>query len=84
MHCRIDGTVVSTVCHPSLKGWRLVICQPVDDTGKDQGQPVLAIDPFHAGLHQHVFITTDGIGTRHRVHDDRSPLRNMVMGIIDD
>jgi ethanolamine utilization protein EutN len=84
MHCRVDGTAISSTCHPSLQGWRLVICQPINEDGVDQGQPVLAIDPYHAGLHQRVLVTTDGIGTRHRVHDDNSPLRNMVMGILDD
>lgn len=84
MLCRIDGSAMSTASHPSLHGWRLAICQPIDEAGKDAGQPVLAIDPFHAGLHQRVMVTTDGSGTRHRVHDERSPLRNMVLGILDD
>lgn len=82
--CRIDGSAVTHACHESIQGWRLAICQPVDETGRDEGEPVLAIDPFHAGLHQRVMVTTDGSGTRGRVHDERSPLRNMVLGILED
>ena len=84
MLCRIDGSAVSVACCESLRGWRLAICQPIDASGGDTGEPVLAIDPYHAGLHQRVFVTTDGIGTRTRVHDEHSPLRNMVIGILDD
>lgn len=81
--CRIDGSAVAAHAHPSLQGWRLAICQPVDETGRDRGVPVLAIDPFQAGLHQRVLVTTDGAGTRTRVHDEKSPLRNMVQAILD-
>ncbi|MBL4576449.1 MAG: ethanolamine utilization protein EutN, partial [Opitutaceae bacterium] len=34
---RIDGNIVSTISHPSLQGWRTVICQPLDSDGKDDG-----------------------------------------------
>lgn len=81
---RIDGSAVATHAHPTLAGWRLAICQPVDEHGTDQGEPVLAIDPLHAGLHTLVAITTDGMGTRQKVHDDSSPLRHMVLAIIDE
>lgn len=80
---RIDGSVVSSHGHPTLKGWRLAICQPVDEKGNDDGDLVLAIDPHHAGLHQRVMVTTDGQSTATRVHDDHSPLRNMIIAIID-
>jgi len=83
MLCRIDGSAVSSACHPSLHGWRLVICQPIDEHGADRGEPVLAIDPFHSGLHQRVMVTTDGSGARERVNDKHSPLRNMVLGLFD-
>ena len=82
--CRVDGSVVTSICHPSLEGWKLAVCQPLDEMGQDSGEPVLAIDPFHAGLHQLVMVTTDGSGTQDRVNDERSPLRNMVLGILED
>jgi microcompartment protein CcmK/EutM len=80
---RIDGTVTSTHCHPSLRGWRVAICQPVDETGRDAGDPVLALDPLLAGLHQRVCITSDGESARSLVHDARSPARFFVVGLID-
>ena len=82
-YARIDGAIVSSACHPSMVGWRTVICQPLDEKGRDEGVPVLAIDPLGAGLHQHVILSTDGSATRELVRDPKTPLRNLIIGIVD-
>ncbi|MEI6463466.1 MAG: EutN/CcmL family microcompartment protein [Verrucomicrobiota bacterium] len=81
---RVDGVIVSTVCHPSMHGHRTIICQPLDEAGRDEGAPFLALDPLAAGKHQRVLVSTDGSHTRLHVKDPRSPLRNIILGIIDD
>jgi microcompartment protein CcmK/EutM len=83
LYARIDGTVVSTISHPSMRGRRTVICQPLDADGNDDGTPVLAVDPHGAGLHQRVILSTDGSSTRVLVGDPNSPLRNLIVGIAD-
>lgn len=83
IHARIDGTMVTSACHPSMAGTRTVICQPLDADGRDDGAPILAIDSLGAGLHQRVMVSTDGSATRELVRDPKSPLRNFVLGIID-
>ena len=80
---RIDGTIVATACHPSMAGHRTVICQPLDAQGREEGTPVLAIDPLGAGLHQRVILSTDGSATRELVGDPKTPLRNLIIGIVD-
>jgi microcompartment protein CcmK/EutM len=80
---RVDGVMVTTVCHPSMVGCRSIICQPLDEHGKEEGTPILAIDPLSAGLHEHVLVSTDGSHTRAHVGDERSPLRNIIMAIVD-
>jgi microcompartment protein CcmK/EutM len=80
---RIDGVVVSTVCHPSLHGRRTVICQPLNDTGQPEGAPVLALDVHGAGQHQRVLVSTDGAAVRALVGDEHSPLRNSVIALLD-
>ncbi|MSU47942.1 MAG: ethanolamine utilization protein EutN [Opitutus sp.] len=80
---RVDGVIVSTVCHPSMHGHRMIICQPLDDQGREEGAPILAIDPHSAGQHQRVLVSTDGSHTRAHVKDPKSPLRNIIMGVID-
>ena len=80
---RVDGVVVSTVCHPSLVGCRTIICQPLDEQGRDEGLPILAIDPQGAGQHERVLVSTDGSHTRELVKDAKSPLRNYILAIVD-
>ena len=81
---RVDGVVVTTVCHPSMVGFRSIICQPMDNEGREEGAPILALDPLSAGQHQRVLISTDGSFTRNYVKDQKSPLRNIIMAIVDE
>jgi len=80
---QVVGRAVSSHCHPSLYGRRLLICQPLDPSGHPAGEPLVAVDVFGAGLHSNVFVSTDGIGARHLVHDEKSPVRNFVQGVVD-
>lgn len=82
-YARVDGTIVPAACHPSMGGTRTVICQPLDAEGRDEGTPVLAVDPLGAGLHQRVILSTDGSATRELVRDPSTPLRNFIVGIVD-
>ena len=81
---RIDGTITSSACHPSMRKGRTVICQPLDVDGRPDGAPLLALDQLGAGLHQTVMISTDGSETRKLVGDERSPLRNYIQAIVDE
>ena len=81
---RIDGYATATVAHPSLRAQRIVLCTPVDEAGRDAGSPLAAIDPIGAARHQQVFLTTDGSWTQTTVRDNRSPIRNQVVGIVDE
>jgi microcompartment protein CcmK/EutM len=83
--CRVVGNAVATHSHPSLKGFSMLLCRQEDPEGKSTGSPpFVAIDLFGAGLHQRVFVSTDGIGARGIVDDESSPVRNYIQGLIDD
>jgi len=83
--CRIVGRAVATHSHPSLDGFKMLLCQQEDADGKPLGDPpFVAIDLFGAGVHQRVFVSTDGIGARGIVNDEDSPVRNYIQGVIDD
>jgi len=79
----VVGQGVSTIKHPSLQGWRLLVVQPLTCDGKEDGEPLLAIDRLGAGVDQRVMISNDGAGAREVIGDKRSPVRWMVLGIID-
>jgi ethanolamine utilization protein EutN len=80
---RVEGNLVATRKHPSLEGWRLVICQPISQAGQPEGAPQVAIDPHGAGLHQRVIISSDGSAARQAVNDPKSPARWIIIGIVD-
>jgi ethanolamine utilization protein EutN len=81
---RVEGNVVATRKHPSLDGWRLVICQPIGINGQLEGTPTIAIDSHGAGMHQQVIISSDGLAARKTVGVDKSPVRWLVTGIVDE
>ncbi len=62
----------------------MLICQPLDAQGLAEGTPVIAIDPLGAGMHQKVIISSDGSAARLAVTDDKSPVRQIIIAIIDE
>ncbi|MEY2407874.1 MAG: hypothetical protein QOF48_544 [Verrucomicrobiota bacterium] len=81
---RVEGNVVATRKHPSLEGRRLVICQPISAAGVPEGAPQIAIDSHGAGMHQRVIISSDGAAARQIVGDPKSPVRWLVLGVVDE
>jgi ethanolamine utilization protein EutN len=79
----VVGQAVSTVKHPSMHGWRLLLVQPLGVDDKADGEPLLAIDHLGAGAAHRVIISNDGAGARELVGHKNSPVRWMVMGICD-
>ena len=81
---RVEGNVVATRKHPSFEGWRLLICQPINNAGSPEGVPQVAIDALGAGMHERVVISSDGAAARNAVGDQKSPVRWLVIGIVDE
>ena len=79
---RVIGHAISTVKHPSLTGWKLLLVQPLHGESPE-GDPVLAIDAAGAGANELVMITSDGASARNLVKDRKSPARWSVIGIVD-
>jgi ethanolamine utilization protein EutN len=81
---RVVGTATATVRHPSFKGWKLLIVQPLAADGRRPDcDPVLAVDALGAGPGEDVLITSDGRGTRELLKSDTTPVRWSVIGIPD-
>jgi ethanolamine utilization protein EutN len=80
----IVGTATSTTKHASLRGWKLVVVQPllVDGHSAD-GDPRVAIDNLGAGLGDHVIISSDGEGSRAMLGVDATPVQWCVVGLPD-
>jgi ethanolamine utilization protein EutN len=80
---RVVGQAVSTVKHPTLTGWRLLLVQLLTPEGETDGEPLLAIDNLGAGAGDRVILTNDGASARKAVGAKNSPVRWMVLGIRD-
>ncbi len=81
---RVEGNLTATRKHPSFNGWRLIICQPINLAGEPEGTPQVAIDALGAGMHERVIISSDGAAARKAVGDERSPVRWLISGIVDE
>jgi ethanolamine utilization protein EutN len=80
---RVVGHATSTVKHASLSGWRLLIVQLLTADGREDGEPLLAIDALGAGKADRVIVCNDGAEARAMVKAKASPVRWFVMGICD-
>jgi microcompartment protein CcmK/EutM len=82
---RVVGTATSTIKHPTMNGWKLLIVQMLGADGRSpDGEPVITIDSLGAAPGQTVLITSDGKGTRELMGSNNTPVRWSVMGIADD
>jgi ethanolamine utilization protein EutN len=79
----VVGQAVSTVKHPTLSGWRLLVVQLLTPDGQEDGEPLLAIDNLGAGTADRVILSNDGAGARELVGARASPVRWLVLGICD-
>ncbi len=79
----VEGSVVTTIKHRSMRGWKVLIVQPLGIDGQADGDPLLAIDMLGAGHGCKVVISNDGRGTREMVGDNNSPIRWAVIGVVD-
>lgn len=80
---RVLGQAVSTVKHPSLRGWRLLLVQILTTDGRPDGEPLLVIDRLGAGKGNLVILSNDGAGAREMVGVRNTPARWMVLGMCD-
>lgn len=80
----VKGRATATCKHPSLAGWRLLVCQMLGAGGDAAGDPVLVLDRLGAGRGDRVILTSDGLGLRQLLGHGNSPARWWTLGIADD
>ena len=81
---RVIGHVTSTIKHPSLVGWRLVVTQLVNAAREAEGDPVIAVDKWGSGVGSVVVLNSDGKAARELVGNEKSPARWFVIGMLDE
>jgi ethanolamine utilization protein EutN len=79
----VIGHATSTIKHPSLAGWKLLVVQPLNAQRTPDADPVIAIDSIGAGAGSTVVLSSDGKAGRELVKDKKSPVRYFVCGLVD-
>ncbi|GIX03236.1 MAG: ethanolamine utilization protein EutN [Planctomycetaceae bacterium] len=80
---RVIGRATSTVKHPSMAGWRLLLTQPLTRSGQADGAPQLVLDHLGAGRGDLVIISSDGKAARELVGTEKTCVRWTIQGIVD-
>ncbi|MBI1349350.1 ethanolamine utilization protein EutN [bacterium] len=80
---KIIGRATSTIKHPTMQGWRLLLAQPLGVNGQADGAPQLVLDKHGAGKGDTVIISSDGKSARDMVGTEKTCVRWTVMGIVD-
>ena len=79
----VIGRATSTVKHPSLQGWRLLLVQPLGAGRQPDGVPQLVIDKMGGRRGDVVLISSDGKTAKEMVGHETTPARWHVLGIVD-
>ncbi|HHB89816.1 MAG TPA: ethanolamine utilization protein EutN [Anaerolineae bacterium] len=80
---RVVGSVVSTVKHPSLRNYKLLIVQPLHAEGQEDPRDFVALDVAHAGVGDVVLVNQEGGGAREVLNDPDAPVISLIVGVID-
>ncbi len=80
---QVLGHATSTIKHPTLNGWRMLIVQPLDAREQPDGVPIIALDALGSGRGDRVVISSDGKAAREMIGADNSPARFSIIGLAD-
>ena len=69
--------------HDSLRGYKILVVQPVEPGGAEYGEPILAIDMVDAGAGDVVLIVDQGTAARTVLGMEYPTIRTFILGIVD-
>ncbi len=81
---RVVGTVVSTINAPAFDGRTLLLCDLLDPSGRPAGGYLIAVDTVGAGAGETVLILDEGTSARQVLGAPGTPIRTIVVGIVDE
>ena len=76
----VIGRATATVKHQSMNGQKLLIVQPQMKNGSPEGDPLMAIDGFGAGVGEEVLARPIGIWSRTGISPQPSWLQRVGIG----
>jgi microcompartment protein CcmK/EutM len=80
---RVIGEVVSTVKHPSLEGFKILVVDMLTPDRKPVGESVLAVDSVDAGVGDFVLVVDEGSSAALVTGLSDPPIRTVIVGVVD-
>lgn len=80
---RVVGTVVATQKHEKYSGSTLLLVQPINLAGDDDGDEMIAVDSVGAGAGEIALIVQEGRSTSIAMGTDLAPANAAIVGIVD-
>ncbi len=80
---RVIGNAVASVKHECFTGHRVLVVQPVDETGSDTGHSFLSCDTTQACVGDTVLVQTEGNTARQLLGTQDDPFHSVICGIVD-
>jgi len=81
--CKVTGQIVSTIKNEHLVGQKLLIIQPQNLKGEDDGPSLIAVDIVDAGIGDLVLVNKEGSGARVLLDNENIPDQAVIVGVID-
>ena len=79
----IVDQLFATRKHPSFEGHKLLLVQPLELDGNQEGEQILAIDGVDAGVGDRVLCVLDGWAAMKVLGKVETPVNAAVVGVID-
>jgi len=80
---KVVGNVVSTIKTTSHQNKKLMVVIPVDASGNECGDAMIAFDRFSAGTGDYVLILEEGGSARDILEDPKGSFDAVIAGIVD-
>lgn len=80
---RVVGNVVATQKHDKFRGRKLLLVQPINLDGEDEGNEILAVDSVGAGAEETVLVVIEGRSASQAMRLSQAPANAAIIGIVD-
>ena len=80
---RVVGNIVATQKHETFEAKALLMVQPISLEGKDEGEPLLAVDTVGAGPGETVIVVIEGRSASQAMGKTQAPANAAITGIVD-
>lgn len=80
---RVVGNVVATQKHDKFGGSKLLLVQPINLDGEDEGDEILTVDSVGAGAGETVLVVIEGRSASQAMRLSQTPANAAIIGIVD-